>query len=306
MAERVLVVGSVAFDTVRTPRVTGERILGGSAVHFLNAAAVLGVPVDLVAVVGGDFGAEHEAFLRRKGADLAGLERRSGGRTFHWEGFYEEDMNRARTVRTELNVFESFDPSLPSSYRKDRVVFLANIDPVLQRRVLEAMEDPWFTVCDSMDYWIANRRAELEWVVRRVDVALFNEEEVREYTGVRDVVKAAREVVASGPSCVVVKRGEYGFLLVSAGEVFCAPAVPLEDVADPTGAGDSFAGGFVSYVARRRRKDFGTLRRAAVYGNLVASFNVQGLGVEGLDRVRLSDVRRRFAFYRRAVSCPRI
>jgi sugar/nucleoside kinase (ribokinase family) len=303
MAQRILVVGSVGLDTIRTPHASGTMILGGSASHFTNAASLLKPAVDFVGVVGEDFKTEHSSFLERKGADLKGLERRPG-KTFHWEGYYEKDMNQAHTVKTELNVFETFDPNLPEAYRDDPIVFLANIDPVLQLRVLDRMRGPRLVVCDTMNLWIDIKKKDLEAVVRRVNVAVFNDAEIRQLTGIMNAVTAARAIISMGPSFVIVKRGEYGFLLVGKDELFCGPGMIVDRVVDPTGAGDSFAGGFVSYVARAGRYDFATFRKAVVYANLVASFNVQGLGVDGLDKVTFADVKKRLADYRKLTVCP--
>jgi len=301
----ILVVGSVALDTIRTPYVTGERVLGGSAVHFSNAASVLYGDIHLVGVVGDDFGDDHVAFLKRKGVDLKGLEK-AKGKTFHWEGYYEQDMNQAHTVKTELNVFQAFNPVIPDAYRKDSHLFLANIDPDLQLRVLDQMDRPKLVVCDTMNYWIETRKDRLVEVLKRSDIAVLNEGEIRQLTGAMNTLDAARKLLDFGLRYLIVKRGEYGFLLVGREELFSGSAMVLNDVKDPTGAGDSFAGGFVSYVASKRDTGFKTLKKAVVWANLIASFNVQGLGVEGLDRVTVADVRKRSVAYARLTEFGRI
>jgi sugar/nucleoside kinase (ribokinase family) len=266
---------------------------------------VLTKDIHLVGVVGDDFGSGHTDFLRKKGVDLAGLERAKGG-TFHWEGYYEKDMNQAVTVKTELNVFQSFNPVIPEPYRKDRYLFLANIDPDLQLRVLDQMVRPELVVCDTMNYWIDTKKDRLLEVLKRSDIAVLNEGEIRQLTGILNTLDAARHLIGLGLRYIIVKRGEYGFLLIGAEDLFAGAAMVLNDVKDPTGAGDSFAGGFVSYVAAKRRTDFPTLKKAVVWANLTASFNVQALGVEGLDRVTAADVRRRFRDYRALTGYGRI
>jgi sugar/nucleoside kinase (ribokinase family) len=285
--------------------VKGERILGGSAVHFSNAASILTKDIHLVGVVGDDFETRHEDFLRKKGVDLAGLEH-SRGKTFHWEGYYEKDMNQAFTVKTELNVFQSFNPVIPEQYRKDRFLFLANIDPDLQLSVLDQMVRPELVVCDTMNYWIDTKKERLLEVLNRSDIAVLNEGEIRQLTGILNTLDAARRLVTLGLKYVIVKRGEYGFLLIGRDDLFAGAAMVLNDVKDPTGAGDSFAGGFVSYVASKRRSDFPVLRKAVIWANLTASFNVQGLGLDGLDRVTPAVVRRRFREYKKLTEFGRI
>jgi sugar/nucleoside kinase (ribokinase family) len=294
---RILVVGSVALDTIRTPYDSGERILGGSAVHFTNAASLLAERIDIVAVVGDDFGNEHLEFLKRKKADLAGLIR-APGKTFHWEGYYEKDMNQAHTVKTELNVFQDFNPVLPEGYPEDEVIFLANIDPVLQLKVLNGMKKPKLVVCDTMNYWIDTKKEDLLKVIKRSDIALLNETEIRLLTGIQNVRLAASELLEKGLKCVIIKRGEYGFLVISNEGSFSGSGMILDNVTDPTGAGDSFAGGLVSYLASHKRFGLDMIKKAVIYANLVASFNVQGLGVAGLDKVTLKDVKNRFIEYK--------
>lgn len=298
---RILVVGSVGLDTIKTPHTQGDHILGGSAVHFANAASLIAKRIDLVGVVGEDFTDKHIAFLESRKTDVKGLMREKG-KTFHWEGYYEKDMNQAFTVKTDLNVFSSFNPIIPEEYKNDQIVFLANIDPDLQLRVLENMPQAKFKVCDTMNYWITSKKESLMKVISKVDCAVFNDAEIRQLTGISNIQAAVKEILSKGPKTIIVKRGEYGFLVVSQDDVFAGPAMVLEKVVDPTGAGDSFAGGFISYLSKKKSFDFKTIRKAVVYANIVASFNVQGLGVEGIASIGMKDLRKRLKEYEKLVS----
>jgi sugar/nucleoside kinase (ribokinase family) len=287
----IAVVGSLGLDTIETPNGRVEEVLGGSAAYFALAARHF-APVHLVAVVGTDFPAEARAALTLPELDLSGLEV-AEGRTFRWEGVYSEDMNTRRTLRTELNVFEHFRPELPAAVRQLRDVFLANIDPVLQRDVLAQFASPRLILADTMNYWIANKRDDLLDTLKRVRILLINEEEARELTGESLTHKAARAILQLGPSTVVVKMGEHGAFLQSRGEYFACPAFPLETVVDPTGAGDTFAGGFMGALTRMGRITEANLRRAVVYGCVLASYAVEEFSVGALLRVEREEVLRR-------------
>jgi sugar/nucleoside kinase (ribokinase family) len=276
----ILVVGSVALDTIHTPSGTIESALGGSASYFALAASQY-VPVRIVAVVGEDFAAAHREILAAERVDLAGLAVASG-RTFRWEGVYGADMNDRTTLATELNVFETFHPVLPAGYRESQAVFLANIDPVLQEEVLDQLSSPWLVALDTMNYWITHRRAELLRVLRRVHLFLLNESEARQLTGVENVLKAAEGIRMMGPAIVVVKRGEYGAIARTERGWFSLPAYPVEGLKDPTGAGDSFAGGMIGYLCARESLEEGVVRKAMAHGTAVASFTVEEFGIGGL------------------------
>jgi sugar/nucleoside kinase (ribokinase family) len=288
----LLAVGSVALDSLETPFGRREDVLGGSAAYFSTCASFF-LPPRLVAVVGEDFPQEHVQFLRSRGVDLAGLERRPG-KTFRWKGRYEFDLNTAHTLDTQLNVFADFHPVLPEAFRDSEYVFLGNIDPDLQRTVLDQVRAPRFVAADTMNYWIETKRDALLKTLRRIDLLFVNDAEARELAGEVNVVKAARRILARGPRAVVVKRGEFGSLFFSGDEVFAASAYPLQSVFDPTGAGDSFAGGFMGYLARSRREDRGTLRRAIVLGSVLASFTVEQFSLERLRTLRSDEIRARF------------
>ncbi len=268
----ILVVGSVAFDTVETPFGRAERVLGGSASFFAVAASFF-VPVNLVGVVGRDFGEKQLAAFAGRNIDLEGLER-TEGLTFLWEGKYSYDLNSRETIRTDLNVFEFFKPRIPASYRSSDVVFLGNIDPVLQREVLEQVSKPRIVACDTMNFWISRKAEELRKTLAKVDVLLVNDAEARELSGEWNIVKAARAIRAMGPHTLVIKKGEHGVLMFSDAGSFAAPAFPLEDVFDPTGAGDTFAGGFLGYLAGAGGPWDQELRRAIIMGSTLASFCV--------------------------------
>jgi len=296
----ILVVGSVALDTVRTPSGYAEETLGGSATYF-SVAARFFADVLLVAVVGEDFPAEHVQFLESRGVDLKGL-KRVGGKTFRWEGEYLLDLNEAKTIRTELNVFEHFRPVIPEEYRDADVVFLANIDPELQLDVLRQVSRPDLVACDTMNYWIRHKPRQLRKTLEQVDMFFLNEAEARELSGEGNVVRAARYIQTLGPSIVVIKKGENGALLFHGEKMFWAPAYPLEVIHDPTGAGDTFAGGFVGYVSREGDMSPRSLRKGLVYGSILASFNVEDFSLRRMATVTADDIERRFEEFRHLTS----
>jgi sugar/nucleoside kinase (ribokinase family) len=293
----ILVVGSVAYDTVETPFGRAERVLGGSASFFAVAAAFF-APVNLVGVVGEDFGdAQLQAFKGRS-IDLEGLERMRG-KTFHWQGKYSYDLNSRDTVCTDLNVFEFFKPKIPARYRASRHVFLGNIDPVLQLEVLEQVEKPRIVACDTMNFWISGKPEELRRTLKRVDVLLINDAEARQLSGEWNVVKAARAIRTMGPRTLVIKKGEHGVLMFSGEGSFAAPAYPLESVFDPTGAGDTFAGGFLGYLAGSPHHDEAVLRRAVIMGSTLASFCVEAFSLDRLLTLTRAEIDERFRLFKR-------
>ena len=276
----ILVVGSVAYDTVETPFGRAERVLGGSA-SFFSVAASFFTPVNLVGVVGDDFGEAQLAAFRGRPIDVEGLERMAG-KTFHWQGKYSYDLNSRDTICTDLNVFEFFQPKIPARYRGSEVVFLGNIDPVLQRGVLEQVESPRIVACDTMNFWIHGKAEELRRTLAKTQVLLVNDAEARDLSGEWNLVKAARAIRAMGPRTIVIKKGEHGVLMFDGEEAFAAPAFPLETVFDPTGAGDTFAGGFLGYLAGSPSADGPALRRAIVMGSTLASFCVEAFSLDRL------------------------
>jgi len=298
----ILVVGSVAYDTVETPFGKADHVLGGSA-SFFSVAASFFVPVNLVGVVGEDFGEEQLKAFRGREIDLEGLER-VPGKTFHWAGKYSFDLNARETICTELNVFETFKPKIPARYRRSEHVFLGNIDPVLQRQVLDQVERPKLVACDTMNFWISGQPDELRKTLSRVDVLLINDAEARQLSGEWNMVKAARAIRAMGPRVLVVKKGEHGVLMFTEDASFAAPAYPLEEVFDPTGAGDTFAGGFLGYLASqagggtRDRADGAALRRAVIMGSTLASFCVEAFSLDRLTRLTRAEIDARFQLFK--------
>jgi sugar/nucleoside kinase (ribokinase family) len=293
----VLIVGSVAFDSVKTPLGEVDNVLGGAAVYSATAATFFS-PVQLVGVVGQDFPAEHLDFLRARGVDLAGLQVQPG-ETFRWKGYYDFDVNQAHSLETRLNVFESFRPTLPESYRDAKYVFLANIDPELQLEVLAQVRAPRLTLCDTMNFWIAGKRDALLEVLRRVDVAFMNDAEARELCGTFSLVKAARQVMSYGPKTVIIKKGEHGAVMFTADSHFSAPSYPLEEIKDPTGAGDTFEGGFIGYLAHTDHVTEAGMRKAVIYGSVLASFNVEDFSLERLRRLTMEEIQERYREFRR-------
>jgi sugar/nucleoside kinase (ribokinase family) len=291
----ILVVGSVAYDTVETPVGRAERVLGGSASFFAVAASYFS-PVNLVGVVGRDFGEEQLRAFRGRPIDLAGLERMDG-KTFHWQGRYSQDLNSRDTICTDLNVFEFFQPKIPEAYRRSELVFLGNIDPVLQRQVLAQVERPRVVACDTMNFWIKGKPEELRQTLAKVHVLLINDQEARELSGEWNLVKAARAVRAMGPQTLVVKKGEHGVLLFGHESCFAAPALPLETVVDPTGAGDTFAGGFMGYLASAPELHDGVLRQAVVMGSTLASFCVEAFSLERLVTLTRPEIEARYRVF---------
>jgi len=294
----ILAVGSVAFDSVKTPFGEASRVVGGAATYFAIAASFF-TDVRIVAVVGEDFGGQVDRIFGGRRIDLAGLER-VPGETFRWKGEYGFDLNSRETIYTHLNVFERFTPKIPEAHRSSPIVFLGNIHPSLQVDVLNQVTRPSLVGADTMNYWIERNPDELKKVLSRVDVLLINDSEARQLAGEANLVKAARVVQAMGPKTLVIKRGEHGVLMTRrGGGFFAAPAMPLEEVFDPTGAGDTFAGGFMGYLASCDAVDDGALARAIIYGSTLASFAVEDFSVDRLLRLTKDDISSRFSEFKK-------
>lgn len=288
----VLVVGTVAFDSIETPFGSAERILGGSAAYFALGASLF-TPVRLVGVIGRDFPQEYIDLFTARNIDLEGLQKERG-ETFHWRGRYHEDINVRDTLELNLNVLAGFVPRLPERYRDAEYVFLGNIDPVMQSEVLDQIRSMKLVVCDTMDHWIRESPEDLRKVLKRIEMLVINDAEARLLSGYNNVIRAARAILKMGPKVVLIKRGEYGVLQFSDDSTFATPAYPLEEVFDPTGAGDSFAGGFLGQLARSGDHSERGLRRAIVYGSVVASFTVEDFGVKRLASVELAAIEQRY------------
>lgn len=293
----ILVVGSVALDSVKTPFGQVEEALGGSAVHF-SAAASFFSKIQLVGVVGKDFPLSELDFLEKRGVDLSGLEVRDG-KTFRWKGEYGFDLNTAKTLETHLNVFADFSPKVPPLLQEPAVLFLGNIHPRLQKKVLDQIRRPELVALDTMNFWIEGEPVALRETISKVDLVVINEGEARQLAKQDSLLRASRIIREWGPQTVVIKRGEYGALLFHAEEVFSAPGLPLESVKDPTGAGDSFAGGFLGYLASQKDLHFEAMKRAVIVGSAMASFNVEDFSCRRLRELSRAEISNRIAAFRK-------
>jgi sugar/nucleoside kinase (ribokinase family) len=296
----LLVVGSVALDSVETPFGKADNVIGGSGTFFSASASHLS-PVQLVGVVGDDYPMDQLEPLRARGVDMAGLEQ-AKGESFRWRGRYRHDLNSAETLETRLGVFSHFSPKIPEQFRSAPFVFLANIDPRLQLDVLKQVERPKLVACDTMNFWIESRRPDIVELIKHVDLITLNDGEARQLTDCTNLVKAARWIMAHGPKMVIIKKGEHGAFLFKDSSIFFAPAYPLEDVFDPTGAGDSFAGGFMGYLAKTNDLSDANLRRAVIYGSAMGSFAVEKFSVQRLLEINATDIANRVADFRRLVA----
>jgi sugar/nucleoside kinase (ribokinase family) len=294
---KLRVVGSVAVDTGKTPFGEVSEVLGGSATFFSTAASYF-TSVDLIAVVGEDFPPQHLAFLKSRGIDLTGLEQRPGA-TFRWKGEYTHQLNEAHTLDTKLNVFETFRPKIPEAYRSPDLLFLGNIDPELQLDVLQKLSRPPLVACDTMNFWINGKRKALWRVLEQVDILIVNDGEARALGEDTNLVKVAQKILARGPKHLIIKRGEYGVLMFNEKHVFGAPAFPLEDVRDPTGAGDTFAGGFLGYLTATGNRSVEAFKQAIIFGSVMASFAVEAFSLDRLRILDYKEIQERFRAFKR-------
>ncbi len=294
---QLLVVGSMAFDSVRTPFGAVTEVLGGSATYCSTAASFFS-KVNLIAVVGDDFPEEHVAFLKSRGVDLSGLERRKG-KTFRWRGEYSHQLNEAHTLETQLNVLESFRPQVPDHYRAPDLLFLANIDPEIQMEVLNQVKRPKLVVCDTMNFWIDGKRDALWKVLQKIDVLVINDAEARALGQDSNLIKVAKNILARGPQRLIIKRGEHGVLMFHGQHVFGTLAFPLEQVLDPTGAGDTFTGGCMGYLASTGDFSDRGFKRAIIFGSVMASFTVEAFSLDRLRTLQYKDIESRFREFKR-------
>jgi sugar/nucleoside kinase (ribokinase family) len=301
----LLVVGSVAYDAVETPFGKCEKMLGGSASHFSISASFF-TDVRIVAVVGGDFGNEELLIFSQHGIDTSDLEKIRDGKTFRWGGRYDYDLNVAHTLYTDLNVFADFQPKLSEASKNSRLVFLGNIQPDLQRGVREQVPRAELVALDTMNLWIDIARESLLRTIRDVDIVIINDAEARQLTGIPNLIKAARTILSWGPKALIVKRGEYGAALFTAESYFAIPAYPLESVFDPTGAGDTFAGGFMGYLSSQQDLDEAAMRRAMIFGSVMASFNVEEFGTSRTQRLTPDEINERFRAFKRMTNFEEI
>jgi sugar/nucleoside kinase (ribokinase family) len=294
----LLVVGSLGIDTIETPFGRVKDVLGGSATYISTAASYFAAPVRLVGVVGNDFPGEHLQFLESREIDLEGLQIDRDGKTFRWGGRYHYDLNNRDTLYTELNVFEKFNPIIPESYRKTAYVCLGNIDPDLQRKVLEQITRPRLVVGDTMNFWISGKMESLRKTMKLLDVLILNDAEAREMTREANLIRAAKAIIRMGPKIVVIKKGEHGAMMVTDQTIFTAPAYPLETINDPTGAGDAFAGGFTGWIARTDDLSENNIKRAVIYGSTLASFCVERFSLDRFTDLTYLEIQDRFREFR--------
>ncbi len=300
----VLVVGSVAYDSIESPAGKVDRTLGGSATYISFASRFFSNIVRLVGTVGNDFDDMDLQYFKDKGVDLEGFKKDEGGRTFFWKGRYHENMNFRDTLDTQLNVFEHFDPVIPDVYKGSRIVCLGNIAPELQLKVLDQVTQPQLTICDTMNFWITGAREALEETISRVDVLIINDEEARELSGETNLVTCAKKIRAKGPKYLIIKKGEHGANLYSDYDMFSAPAYPLSKIVDPTGAGDTFMGGFAGWLSWSDKINRENLRRAVIYGSVMASFCVEQFGAESFRKLNRYDVDARYEEFRKLSVIP--
>lgn len=293
----VLIVGSIGLDTVETPFGKKQDILGGSAVHAATSASFY-ARTAVIGVAGSDFPEEHLEFLKTRNIDISGI-KILPGETFRWSGYYEFDMNQAHTRETKLNVYNLFDSKIPEHLKKSQYVFLANLDPELQLRVLDQLEDPKMVAMDTMDYWINSKREALHKVIKRVDFVLMNDGEVRQFMETPNIPTAASRLIKLGAKAVIIKKGEHGALLFTSDTHFAAPSYPQDMLRDPTGAGDSFAGGLIGYLAKTGDLSEGNIRRAIIVGSVMASFNVEDFSLDRMKRLKNKEIVERFEEFRR-------
>lgn len=296
---KLLVAGTVAYDSIETPFGKADNVLGGSALHFTNAASFF-TDVGIVATVGKDFDLNQISFLKDRHVDMGGI-KVDDGMTFRWEGRYGYDLNQAITLKTELNVIETFKPVVPEDFKNAPHVFLANIDPTLQLHVIDQVGSPEAIVLDTMNFWIEHKFDELMKAIARVHMLVINEAELREITKEHNLVKGARKLLDLGPSCIIAKRGEYGVLMVGKDEIFLCPAFPLEDVFDPTGAGDTFAGGFMGYLSNMGDTSLETVKQAIIMGSLMASFNVEDFSINRIKALTYDEIKGRYKSFRKCM-----
>ncbi len=295
----LLVVGSLALDTIETPFGKAERAVGGSATYISLSASYFIQPVRLVGVVGGDFPKHEIEFMKEKEIDIEGLQVKEDEKTFFWHGKYDFDLNNRDSLATELNVFADFDPIIPDSFKKSTFLCLGNINPELQLKVLKQMDKPRLVVGDTMNFWIEGKYDPLMEVLKYIDILIINDSEAREISRQANLIKAARKIQELGPQTIIIKKGEHGALLFCKDELFIAPAYPLESIYDPTGAGDSFAGGFIGYLAKTEDLSYENMKRAVIYGSTIASFTVESFSIDRIRDLSVLEIKDRFNEFKR-------
>jgi len=298
----ITIIGTVAFDGIETPQGKYDKILGGSAMYAATAANLFS-DVGIVSIVGQDFDQEYFDYFKKRNIDTTGIAI-SSNRTFFWQGYYEKDLNQAFTRETQLNCLLEFDPKIPEKAQSSRIVLLANVDPVLQKKALDQFASPELVVLDTMNFWISTKPNELKSIISQADVLIINDQEIRQLTQIDNIIAAMPEVLKMGPKRLIVKKGEHGAIMFNGKDCFCLPAIPLTSVVDPTGAGDSFAGGFVGFLDSQPNLNEDAFRKAMIVGTMVSSFTVQGFGVNRLASVTKSDIEQQFLLLKSAISLP--
>ena len=298
----ILVVGTVAFDAIETPFAKTDKIIGGAATYICLSSSFFSKNISLVSIVGGDFPEATVEMLKEKNIDTQGLQIKEEQKTFFWSGRYHNNMNSRDTLETELNVLESFDPIVPEAHQTSEFLMLGNLMPSVQKKVLKQMKSkPKLVVLDTMNFWMDNFMSDLLEAIKKVDVLTINDEEARQLSGEYSLVTAAKKIISMGPKYLIIKKGEHGALLFSKNEMFFAPAFPLENVVDPTGAGDSFAGGFIGYLEKTRDTSFNNMKKAVVYGSVLASFTVEELGTKSIQAISHKKIKERLKSFEKLV-----
>ncbi len=294
---KLLIVGTVAFDSIETPNDKVDKILGGAATHIGLASSLFNINSAIVSVVGGDFPSEYIEMFRKRGIDVAAIEIKEKGKTFFWAGKYAENMNERETIKTEVNVLAEFNPVVPENYRSPNVIMLGNLDPIVQLKLMGQIDNtPTITILDTMNFWMDNTMDNLKKIISKVDLICINDEEVMQLSGLDSLIEGAKKILKMGPDFIIVKRGSLGSVLIDKANMFECPAFPLKKVKDPTGAGDSFAGGLAGYLTKVNSSSFDELKNAVIYATATASFSVEGFGINGIEKIQYNDIVKRANF----------
>ncbi len=294
---RLLIVGTVAFDSIETPDTRVDKVLGGAATHISISASLFNINSAVISIVGGDFPTKYFEIFKRRNIDISSLKIEKNGKTFYWIGKYAKNMNQRDTLKTEVNVLENFDPVVPENFTSPNVLVLGNLDPSVQLKVMsQIITPPKITILDTMNFWMDNAMENLKKIISKVDLICINDEEVKQLTGLNSLTEGARKILNMGPNYVIVKKGEYGSMLVDKLNTFKCPAFPVKKVKDPTGAGDSFAGGLAGYLTTVNSSSFDDIKRAIMYGTATASFSVEGFGINGIEKINYNDIINRVDF----------
>ena len=294
---KLLIVGTVAFDSIETPNDSVEKILGGAATHISFSASLFNINSAIISIVGGDFPAEYFEIFKKRNIDISSLKIEKNGKTFFWIGKYAKNMNQRDTLKTEVNVLANFDPIVPEKYRSPNVIVLGNLDPIMQLKVLkQIIKPPTITILDTMNFWMNNTMENLKKIISQVDLICINDEEVKQLTGLDSLIEGGKKILNMGPDFVIVKKGEYGSMLIAKSNSFECPAFPVKKVKDPTGAGDSFAGGLAGYLTKVNSSSFNEIKNAIIYATATASFSVEQFGINGVEKINYNDILNRVDF----------